>query len=113
MKKQQEIHEIESIPWKQVEGSPGVYEKILNTDPETGSFTRLVRYAPGTETKEILKHDFYEELFVISGTYVDMGKNLTLKEGYYGYRHPGMQHGPYRSPGGMVTFEIREYKGKT
>lgn len=28
----------EIIPWKPIEGSPGQYGKILNKDPETGSF---------------------------------------------------------------------------
>jgi hypothetical protein len=33
-----------------------------------------------------------------------------LKAGYYGYRHPGMEHGPYYSPDGMMTFEVRNYE---
>ena len=109
-KKQQEIHETESIPWKVVSGYPGVSEKVLNQDPETGSVTRLLKYKPGTEFNEVLNHDFYEEIYVLSGTLIDLGNNLTLKAGYYGYRHPGMKHGPYRSPDGMMTLEIRNYK---
>lgn len=109
-KKEQEIHETASIPWLPVAGYPGIYEKILNQEPETGSVTRLLRYEPGTVFNEVLKHDFYEEIYVLSGTLIDMGKNLTLKAGYYGYRHPGMEHGPYSSPDGMVTFEIRNYE---
>ena len=109
-KRQQEIHETEGIPWKAVEGYPGVYEKVLNEDPETGSVTRLLRYDPGTEYNEVLRHDFYEEIYVLSGTLIDVGKNLTLRAGYYGYRHPGMEHGPYRSPDGMMTLEMRNYE---
>ena len=108
-KKEQEIHETESIPWEPVEGYPGVYEKVLNKDPETGSVSRLLKYEPGTVTNDVLQHDFYEEIYVLSGTLIDMGKNLTLKAGYYGYRRPGMVHGPYSSPDGMMTFEIRNY----
>lgn len=109
-KKQQEIHETESIPWTPVEGYSGVYEKILNEDPETGSVTRLLRYEPGTVFDEVLSHDFHEEIYVLSGTLVDTGKNLTLKAGYYGYRHPDMVHGPYNSPDGMMTLEMRTYQ---
>ena len=109
-KKEQEIHETESIPWTPIEGYPGVYEKVLNEDSDTGSVTRLLKYDPGTEFNEVLKHDFHEEIYVLSGTLIDLGKNLTLKEGYYGYRHPGMEHGPYLSPDGMMTLEIRDYR---
>jgi len=109
-KKEQEIHETESIPWKAVEGYPGVFEKVLNEDPETGSVTRLLKYEPDTEFNEILSHDFYEEIYVLSGTLIDRGNNFTLKAGYYGYRHPGMKHGPYYSPDGMMTLEIRNYE---
>ncbi|MBI4188806.1 MAG: cupin domain-containing protein [Chloroflexi bacterium] len=109
-KTQQEIHEVESIPWQPVAGYPGVFEKVLNQDPKTGSVSRLLKYAPGTVFNEVLEHDFYEEIYVLSGTLIDVGKKLTLKAGYYGYRHPGMKHGPYRSPDGMMTFEIRTYQ---
>ncbi|MDP3879451.1 MAG: cupin domain-containing protein [Dehalococcoidales bacterium] len=110
-KTEQEIHEVESIPWKPVEGYPGVYEKVLNEDRRAGSISRLLRYDPGTVFDEVLNHDFYEEIYVLAGTLIDEGKNLILKAGYYGYRHPGMRHGPYRSPDGMMTFEIRTYQG--
>lgn len=109
-KKQQEIHEVESIPWTEIQGNPGAYEKVLNVDPKTGSVTRLLKFEPGTRTNEILRHDFYEEIFVLGGTLIDTGQNLELEKGYYGYRHPGMEHGPYYSPDGMVTFEVRNYE---
>ena len=64
-KKQQEIHETESIPWIPVEGIPGMFEKVLNVDPDTGSVSRLLRFEPGTRTKEVLVHDFIEEIYII------------------------------------------------
>jgi hypothetical protein len=108
-KKEQEVHETESLPWRPIEGSPGLYEKILNMDPETGSVTRLLRFEPGARTPGVLKHDFYEEIWILEGTQIDLGKNLEIKAGYYGYRHPGMEHGPYYSPNGVITFETRNY----
>ena len=109
-KKEQEIHEVDSIPWTPVEGTPGAYEKVLNVDPETGSVSRFLRFEPGTRTHEMMKHDFHEEILVLEGTLIDTRKNLELKAGYYGYRHPGMEHGPYYSPDGMMTFEVRNYE---
>jgi anti-sigma factor ChrR (cupin superfamily) len=111
-KKEQEIHETDSIPWKPVPGCPGVFEKVLNEDPETGSVTRLLKYEPGTRTNEILVHDFFEEIYVVEGSFVDTRTNLTFKKGYYGYRHPGMVHGPYYSEEGFITFEVRNYEKK-
>lgn len=109
-KKQQEIHEVDSIPWTPIDGTPGGYEKILNIDPETGSVTRLLRLEPGTETKHVLRHEFYEELFVVDGSSVDLSKNIKIESGYYGYRHPGMEHGPWRTEEGQITFEVHEHK---
>ncbi len=109
-KKEQEIHETASIRWTPVEGSPGVYEKVLNADPETGSVTRLLKYEPGTATDQVLTHDFHEEILVLEGAFIDTRSKVTFGKGYYGYRHPGMVHGPYYSEGGMMTFEIRNYE---
>ncbi len=109
-KKEQEIHETKSIPWTPVAGSPGVFEKVLNVDPNTGSVTRLLRYEPGTKTDEVLTHEFHEEILVIEGSFIDTRSKVVFEKGYYGYRHPGMVHGPYYSEGGMMTFEIRNYE---
>src|SRR5262249_7325548 len=56
------------ISWQPVAGSatggaggPGVDEKVLAVDPETGDVTRLLRFAAGVETKETITHDFWEE----------------------------------------------------
>ena len=107
---QTEYHATENIPWEHVEGQPeGVSEKILSRDPETGSYTRLLKFEPGTVTTGTLSHDFYEEVYTIKGELVDLEKNLTITEGFYCYRHPGMKHGPYSSPIGCINFEIRNY----
>ena len=109
-KKQQEIHETESIPWTPVQGIPGMFEKVLNVDPDKGSVSRLLKFEPGTRTHEVLVHDFVEEIYIIEGRVFDTGQNLELKAGYYGYRHPGMKHGPYYSPDGALQVEIRNYE---
>jgi hypothetical protein len=59
---------------------------------------------------KVARHDFIEEILIIEGTLIDEGQNLELKAGYYGYRHPGMEHGPYYSPDGVITFELRDYE---
>ena len=97
--------------WHPVEGDTlGIKEKILSLDPETGDYTRLLKFPPGTETTETLIHDFWEEVWIISGSLYDIQKKQTFMPGFYACRPPGMTHGPYRIPYGCVTFEIRYQK---
>lgn len=105
------------IPWKPVEGIPGKYEKILARDPDTGSYTRLLLCEPDLDAcirqpkaapGEVLCHeDFWEEVFVIRGTTIDVALNKTYRAGYYACRPPGMKHGPFFYPTGAINFEIR------
>ncbi len=97
--------------WRRVEADTlGIWEKILSEDPETRSYTRLLKFPPGTETSETLVHDFWEEVLILQGELVDLAKKETYTEGFYACRPPGMTHGPYRIPRGCMTFEIRYYK---
>jgi len=94
----------EIIPWKPIKGSPGQYEKILSSDPETGSYTRLLFSEPdlekliseeGRSSGRVLLHDdMWEEVFVVKGTIFDITLNKTSRAGYYACRPPGMKHGP-------------------
>ena len=97
------------IPWQPVAGSttggaggPGVEQKILALDQETGDVTRLLRFAAGVETKETITHDFWEEVWILSGELIDIGKGKTFTAGMYACRPPGMVHGPYRVPRGCT-----------
>ncbi|NIM95431.1 MAG: hypothetical protein GTO18_17175 [Anaerolineales bacterium] len=97
--------------WRSVEGDTlGIKEKILSEDPETGDYTRLVKFPPGIKTSETLIHDFWEEVYILSGSLIDIEKEETYLPGYYGCRPPGMKHGPYNIPFGCKIFEIRYYK---
>ena len=92
-------------------GGPGVEQKILALDEETGDVTCLLRFAAGVETKETITHDFWEEVWILSGELIDLGKGKTFTVGMYACRPPGMVHGPYRVPRGCTTLELRY--GKT
>ena len=106
------------IPWQPVAGSttggaggPGVEQKILALDSESGDVTRLLRFAAGVETRETITHDFWEEVWILAGELIDLGKGQTFTAGMYACRPPGMVHGPYRVPRGCTTLELRY--GKT
>ena len=109
-----EFFKPDSVPWEPVAGSrtggaggPGVEQKILSRDPETGDLTRLLRFAAGVETTETIAHDFWEEVWILEGELIDLGKQQTFTAGMYACRPPGMGHGPYRVPKGCVTLELR------
>ena len=99
------------IGWRQVEGAEeGIIEKILSEDPETGDYTRLLKFPPGLTTSALLVHDFWEEVYILDGFLIDLNKEETYTPGMYACRPPGMKHGPYSIPQGCTTLEIRYYK---
>jgi hypothetical protein len=104
------------IPWESVAGSAtggaggaGVKQKILSRS-EDGDVTRLLQFDAGVETTETITHDFWEEVWILEGELVDLGKKQTFTAGMYACRPPGMVHGPYRVPMGCVTLEMRYFK---
>ena len=112
-----EYFDTETIPWKPIKNSPGQYEKILSSDPKTGSHTRLLLSEPdfekcisneGRSSGRVICHeDMWEEVFVVSGTGFDTRLNKIYKAGYYACRPPGMKHGPFLHPTGALCFEFR------
>ena len=68
----------ELIAWTPEAGVPGLYAKTLTRCEETGSYTRLLKFLPGTETSQAgpQSHDHLEELWIVEGAIYD----LTLEE---------------------------------
>lgn len=109
-KKEIEFFDVGLLDWKPIEGYPkGVYEKILSFDEETGAYTRLLRYEPGVEIRDVLEHDFCEEVFILKGDLTDKRMGKTFTEGMYAVRQPRMKHGPYVSQRGFLAIEVRYY----
>ncbi len=84
-------------------------ERILATDPDGGTVTRLLRFEAGTDTTAngVQLHDFWEEVYIIEGSITDLRLDQTFGAGMYACRPPGMAHGPWQSPAGCLTFEVR------
>ncbi|HEV2281240.1 MAG TPA: cupin domain-containing protein [bacterium] len=91
-------------------GGPGIMQKILSRDEESGDVTRLLRFEGGAETAGTIAHDFWEEVWILEGELVDLGKKQAYTAGMYACRPPGMPHGPYRVPKGCMTLEFRYHK---
>ena len=64
----------DTIPDHGVGGVKGLTERILSEDPETGDYSRMLHFAPGTDTSAmgVQRHDFWEEVFIVEGSFVDL-----------------------------------------
>jgi len=87
----------------------GIWQQVLSADPETGAYTGLTRYEPGTDTSPNgpACHDYWEEVFILEGDLTDLRLDQTFRQGMYACRPPGMVHGPWRSESGVLMLEIR------
>jgi D-lyxose ketol-isomerase len=101
----------EAVEWTPVAGNAtGLYERILaSADLEAGVVTRQLRFEPGTDTTAngVLTHDFWEEVYILEGDLTDLRLGQTFTPGMYACRPPGMEHGPWTTEAGCLTFEVR------
>lgn len=107
MKQELEFYDASTVPWEPIEGSPGTSERILAGDKRNPDHSRLLRFEPGTVTDKTLVHDYWEEVWILEGSLHDLRLDQTFTAGMYACRPPGMEHGPWKSPDGCLTFEVR------
>ena len=105
--------------WEVPPGYPeGIMQKILASDIDerrkTGSRSRLLRLDPGAYSTEPFIHDHWEEVYLVSGDLI-VGNDANGDGGEpfqaptYACRPPGVHHGPFKSEGGCILFEIHYY----
>ena len=105
--------------WEVPAGYPsGIQQKIiaggLDEKNKRGSRTRLLHFDPGCYTTEPFVHEYWEEVFLVSGDLV-VGNDKQGKGGEsfppftYACRPPGAVHGPFRSDTGCILLEIHYY----
>jgi len=84
-------------------------EIVLSGSHESGWVTRLLKFEPNSDTTAngVLTHDVWEEVFILEGEIHDLRLGQTFTKGMYACRPPGMEHGPWTSGPGAITFEIR------
>jgi hypothetical protein len=107
MKEELEFHDPSSRPWEQVDGVAGLYERIIAGERGSPDHSRMLRFDPGCVTPETLTHDFWEEVWILTGSLRDLRLDQTFTAGMYACRPPGMPHGPWDTEEGCVTFEVR------
>ncbi|WHY67706.1 cupin domain-containing protein [Neobacillus sp. SuZ13] len=98
--------EAEDIP--QVKG---LSQRIIAQIPGSSVATRILQFEPDTNTSPmgVQLHDFWEELYIIEGSIIDLELNEEFKEGAVACRPPGMKHGPWKTSEGCKIFEVRYY----
>ena len=97
----------------------GFSQKVLASDlneaTKTGSRTRILRLAPGAFSESPFVHDFWEEVFLFEGDLI-VGNDERGNGGEkfraptYACRPPGVYHGPFKSEGGCLIYEIHYYQ---
>ena len=80
--------DVESLPWEPTR-FPGVENKTLMRNPETGMQTVLTRMAPGSVLTDHMHVDI-EQTWVLEGSLVD--HEGEAKAGSFVYRPPGSRH---------------------
>ena len=106
--------------WETPAGYPaGIEHKVLTSDLDeinkTGGRTRLLRIGPGIFTTEPFVHDHWEEVYLFEGDLI-VGNDAQGQGGEkflsptYACRPPGAAHGPFKSDGGCVMYEIHYYR---
>ena len=119
-KEHKEFHPLNmSVGWEVPPGYPeGIEQKILSgaldETNRTGSRTRLLRFQPGVYTTEPFVHEYWEEVYLVSGDLtVGNDENGEGGEAFapntYACRPPGAYHGPFKSEGGCILLEIHYY----
>lgn len=105
--------------WETLPGYPeGIQQKILSgaldEDANSGTRTRLLRFAPGAFTTAPFVHDYWEEVYLVSGD-LTVGNDEQGEGGEafashtYACRPPGAYHGPFKSEGGCLLLEIHYF----
>lgn len=101
--------------WEVIDGTDGLIEQLtLAMDEVSADYTRLTRFRPGADTKDIAakSHDYPEEIMIIKGRQYDEAFNKWLEVGDYASRPPGELHGHFRANEECIVLEI-SYPGKS
>ena len=105
--------------WETPAGYPdGIEQKILagqlDETNRVGNRTRLLRFAPGVYTTKPFVHEYWEEVYLVSGDLIvgndEKGSGgESFAPNTYACRPPGAYHGPFKSNGGCLLMEIHYF----
>ncbi len=116
----EEFHTLDmNTGWETPPGYPeGIDQKIISGSLDElnkrGTRTRFLRFAPGVFTQAPFVHDYWEEVYQLSGD-LTVGNDANGHGGTsfppntYACRPPGAYHGPFKSENGCLLLEIHYY----
>lgn len=119
-KQHDEFHALDmESGWEVPPGYPqGIEQKILSGGLDEaagrGTRTRLLRFHPGVFTTAPFVHEYWEEVYLLSGD-LTVGNDAegaggeAFEPNTYACRPPGAAHGPFKSERGCVLLEIHYY----
>ena len=119
-KEHKEFHQVNlNEGWTPIPGyPPGMRHKILagslDEENKRGARTRRLRIESGAFTAKPFIHDYWQEVYVLSGDLVvgndEQGHNgESWPMNTYAGRPPGIWHGPFTSRSGCVLLESHYY----
>jgi hypothetical protein len=105
--------------WETPPGYPeGIQQQILtgflDEKNKRGFRTRHLRFAPGVFTTAPFVHDYWEEVYLVSGD-LTVGNDekgnggKSFPPNTYACRPPGTLHGPFKSEMGCLLLEVHIY----
>jgi hypothetical protein len=105
--------------WETLPGYPeGIKQKVLagglDEDAKRGTRTRLLRFEPGVFTTAPFVHEYWEEVYLVSGDLTvgndaDGNGGESFSPHTYACRPPGAFHGPFKSEAGCLLLEIHYF----
>jgi Protein of unknown function (DUF2848) len=119
-KEHKEFHTIDlHNGWEVPPGYPsGIEQQVLagslDEAGKKGFRTRHLRFQPGVYTTVPFVHEYWEEVYVVSGDLI-VGNDANGNGGErfgpntYACRPPGTYHGPFKSENGCLLLEIHYY----
>jgi hypothetical protein len=101
-----------NLKWTHPEDEPeGVREAFLHKSDD-GSYTHVLRIEAGTEFREPISHDFFEEAYYVEGEMLNTKTMETIKAGSYIFHEPNEEHGPFRCIRSCLILELRYYRAR-
>jgi anti-sigma factor ChrR (cupin superfamily) len=94
--------DVAGLPWESTR-FPGVQQKILVVDPDSGVVTALMKFAPGAKLPDH-EHVLIEQTYVLEGSLV-CGEG-ECKAGEFVWRPAGSRHEAWAGPKGGLMLAI-------